>query len=168
MENLTNLQISTLEVSRRNYLSSVLDAKMYMQAIGLESTIVEGNEAFMQKKSKAMIFFHHHIHESMKAQYLTIEDLLTLWSDLNERFGHQRDIFLPNAKHKWLNLRFQDYARVSNYNYARFCITLELKLCGMEIIDRDVLEKNSVLFLHQILSYNNNIKSVDTTNTMSW
>lgn len=67
-----------------------------------------------------MIFFRHHLHESLKAQYLMIEDPLTLWSVLNERFGHHRDILLPNAKHEWLNLRFQGYARVSDYNYDQF------------------------------------------------
>ena len=94
---LTNLQILALEVSERNYLSWILDAKMHLQAIGLEGTIVEGKKTSLQEKSKAMIFFRYPIHESLKAQYLTMEDPLTLWSNFNERFKHHRDIFLLNA-----------------------------------------------------------------------
>ena len=74
-----------------------------------------------------------------------MEDPLILWSNLKERFDY-RDISLPNAKHEWLNLRFQDYTRVSDYNSIMFHVSLELQLCGVEITDRDMLEKTLITF----------------------
>lgn len=73
---------------------------MHLQALGLEGTIAKRNGASLQEKSKAMIFLRHHLHDRLKAQCLTVEDPLTLWSNLKERFDHQADIFLPNAKHE--------------------------------------------------------------------
>ena len=146
MATLTNMQIPALEVWGGNYLSWVLDAKMHLQAMSLEGTIVEGNEASLWEKSKAMVFLRRHIHKSLKAQYLTVEDPLILWSNLKERFDYQRDISLPNGKHEWLNLRFQDYARVFDYDSLLFRVSLELQLCGVEVTDKDMLEKTLITF----------------------
>lgn len=97
MASFTNLQIPALEVFETNYLSQVLHAKMHY---GLGRHYSKRNGASLQEKSKAMIFLCHHLHERLKAQCITVEDPLTLWSNLKERFDHQADIFLPNAKHE--------------------------------------------------------------------
>lgn len=55
--------------------------------------------------------------------YLTMEDPLSLWNDLKDRFDLYRAIFLPKANHVLLNLRLQDYVRASDYSSALFCIT---------------------------------------------
>lgn len=56
------------------------------------------------------------------------------------------DIFLLNAKYDWLNLRFQDNARVSDYKSTLFRISSESKLCGVDFINKDVLEKILITF----------------------
>lgn len=71
-----------LKFLEKNYLSSVLDAKMHLQAMGLADTKVKGNETFLQEKSKAMIFLRYDLHESLKAQYLMVHDPLTLWNNV--------------------------------------------------------------------------------------
>ena len=43
-----------------------------------------------------------------------VDPPLTLLNNLKGIFDHQRDIFLPKAKHEMLNLRLQDYVRVYN------------------------------------------------------
>ncbi|KAL6585657.1 hypothetical protein OROMI_002301 [Orobanche minor] len=65
----------------------------------------------------------------------------TLWKDLKERYDHQKTVILPKARYDWLHLRLQDYKSVSEYNSAMFKITSQLKLCGENITDKDMLEK---------------------------
>ena len=128
--------------------------------MGLEGTISQENQTSLQDKSKAMIFLRHHLHESLKAQYLTVEDPLMLWNDLKERYDHQRDIYLPRAKYEWTNLRLQDFAKVSDYNSELFRITSQLKLCGDNITEEDMLERTLSTF-----HASNMILRVDSENT---
>lgn len=69
---------------------------------------------------------------------MTVEDPLILWNNLKNIFDYQNDIFLQQARHKWLNLRLQYYAIVSNYDSAMFRITSELILCSEKINDQDM------------------------------
>jgi len=78
MSNLTKLEFVALDVSNNNYLSWILDAKIHLEAMNLENTIKEDNQASQQDRAKAMIFFHHHLHEELKAEYLTVKDPFTL------------------------------------------------------------------------------------------
>jgi hypothetical protein len=91
---------------------------------------------------KAMIFFHHHLHNNLKTEYLTVKNLLELWKNLKERYDHQKQVLLPKAHYEWIHLRLQDFKFVGEYNSAMFRITFELKLCGEKIINKDMLEKN--------------------------
>ena len=70
----------------------------------------------------------------LKAQYLTVTEPEVLWQELKDRFDNQPDVALPNARYQWQNLRFQDFRSVSEYNYALFKITTQLKLCGQDVI----------------------------------
>ena len=102
-----------------------------------------------------MIFLRHHLHEGLKAKYLTIKDLLVLWNNLKERYDHQKTVILPKSRYDWMHLRLQDYKTVSEYNSAMFRISSQLKLCGEKVTDEDMLEKTfstfhaSNLLLHQ-------------------
>ena len=49
-------------------------------------------------------------------------------------------MILPKARYDWLHLRLQDFKSVSEYNSALFQISSQLKLCGENIIDEDMLE----------------------------
>ncbi|XP_050217287.1 uncharacterized protein LOC126668114 [Mercurialis annua] len=146
MSNLTKLEFTALDVSGKNYLSWILDAKIHLQASGHEDTIKEGNNASTQDRAKAMIFLRHHLDEGLKNEYLSEDNPLVLWNSLKERFDHQKTVILPKARYDWMHLRLQDFKSVSEYNSAIFRISSKLKLCGETITDEDLLEKTFSTF----------------------
>ena len=146
MENLAKLEFVALDITGKNYLSWILDAEIHLEANALGETIKDGNNASNQDKAKAMIFLRHHLHEGLKAEYLTIKDPLVLWNNLKERYDHQQTVILPKARYDWMNLRLQDYKTVSEYNSAMFRISSQLKLCGEKVTDKDMLEKTFSTF----------------------
>ncbi|XP_021769517.1 uncharacterized protein LOC110733739 [Chenopodium quinoa] len=146
MSNLAKLEFVALDITGKNNLSWVLDAEIHLYAKGLGETIKEANKATPQDKAKAMIFLRHHLHEGLKNEYLTVKDPQILWSNLKERYDHQKTVILPRARYEWLNLRLQDFKSVSEYNSAMFKITSQLKLCGENIIDAEMLEKTYSTF----------------------
>ncbi|XP_049364048.1 uncharacterized protein LOC125828762 [Solanum verrucosum] len=85
MSNLSKREFVALDISGKNYLSWVLDAKIHLTAKGLGDSIIKGNKASSQDKAKAMIFLHYHLDESLKVEYLTVKDPLELWICLKGR-----------------------------------------------------------------------------------
>ena len=51
-------------------------------------------------------------------------------------------MILPKARYDWMDLRLQDFKSISKYNSALFKISSQLKLCGENITEEDMLEKN--------------------------
>ncbi|XP_021723971.1 uncharacterized protein LOC110691361 [Chenopodium quinoa] len=146
MSNLAKLEFVALDITGKNYLSWMLDAEIHLDAKGLGETIKEANKATPQDKAKAMIFLRHHLHEGLKNEYLNVKDPQILWSNLKERYDHQKTVILPRARYEWLNLRLQDFKSVSEYNSVMFKITSQLKLCGENITDAEMLEKTYSTF----------------------
>ena len=50
-------------------------------------------------------------------------------------------VTLPKARYEWIHMRLPDFKIVSAYNYAVFRIISQLKLCGENIIEEDMLKK---------------------------
>ena len=146
MANLAKLEFKALSISGDNYLSWQLDAKIHLQSKRLGDAITEENDMSMEDKASALIFLRHHIHEDLKNEYLTEEDPLGLWQSLKDRYDHQKMVILPNAQSEWLNLRFQDYSAISDYNSALFNIVSRLRLCGERIADEQMIEKTLSTF----------------------
>ncbi|XP_042380127.1 uncharacterized protein LOC121972537 [Zingiber officinale] len=146
MSNLSKLEFVALDISGTNYLSWILDVEIHLDAMGLGDTIKDGNKESLQNRAKAMIFIHHHLHEALKIEYLTIKDPLELWNNLKERYSHYKTVILPNARYEWIHLRLQDFKSVSEYNSTMFRISSKLKLCGEKITDEDMLEKTYSTF----------------------
>ncbi|XP_021971351.1 uncharacterized protein LOC110866511 [Helianthus annuus] len=109
MSNLSKLEFTALDISGNNYLPWTLDAKIHLTANNLGETINVDNQTSPQNKAKAMIFLRHHLHEDLKREYLTVEDPLELWTNIKERFDHQKLVLLPKARYEWLHLRLQDF-----------------------------------------------------------
>ncbi|XP_024014044.1 uncharacterized protein LOC112088118 [Eutrema salsugineum] len=146
MSNLTKLEITALDISGRNYMRWAVAARMHLKGNELLDTIDKTKTVPEEKKAKAMIFLFHHIHDGLKDEYITKEDHADLWQSLQDRFDHQKYVILPKARHEWLNLRFQDYKSVSEYNSALFGITSRIMLCGENISDHDMIEKTLSTF----------------------
>lgn len=135
-----------LDISGKNYLSWILDVELHLDAMGLGDAIKEANTTSKQDKVKGMIFLRQHLNKELKSEYLTVKDPLVLWNNLKERYDHQKTVSLPTARFDWLNLRFQDFRSVSEYNSALFKITFWLKLCRENIGDADLLAKTFSTF----------------------
>ncbi|KAM2595596.1 hypothetical protein TB2_040135 [Malus domestica] len=88
MANLAQLDFFALDITGKNYLTWVMDTKIHLEAGNLRETINEDNSASSQDWVKAMIFIHRHLDEGLKSEYLTIEDPLTLWKALKNRYNH--------------------------------------------------------------------------------
>ncbi|XP_026442387.1 uncharacterized protein LOC113341891 [Papaver somniferum] len=144
--NLTKLDFAALDISGNNYISWVLDAVLYLQAKNIAHTIKAGNVASQQDRALTLIFLRHHIHDGLRSEYLTVKDPQVLWSCLEDRYDHLKMVILPKAKNNWLNLRLKDFKSVSEYNSALFKITSQLKLCGENITDEQLLEKTFTTF----------------------
>ncbi|XP_070668758.1 uncharacterized protein [Malus domestica] len=141
MANLAKLDFVALDITGKNYLTWVMDAKIRMEAANLGETIKEDNSASAQDQVKAMIFIRRHLDEGLKSEYLMVEYPLTLWKALKNRYNHQITVILPMARYEWTHLRIQDFKTVAEYNSAMFRITSQLKLCGETITEKDMLEK---------------------------
>ncbi|CAN6541272.1 unnamed protein product [Malus baccata var. baccata] len=146
MANLTKLDFVALNITGKNYLTRVMDAKIHLEAGNLGETIKEDNSASSQDQANAMILIRRYLDEGLKSEYLKIENPLTLWNALKNRYNHQKTMILPRARYEWAHLRIQDFKTVTEYNSAMFRISSQLKLCGETIIEEDMLEKTFSTF----------------------
>ena len=122
MEILAKLEFVTLDIIGKN----ILDAEIHLEANALGDTIKDGNKASNQDKEKSIIFLRHHLHEGLKAEYLTVKDLV-LWNSLKEWYEQEKMIILPKDRYNWMHLRLQYYETMSEYNLAMFQISSQLK-----------------------------------------
>ncbi|XP_051137559.1 uncharacterized protein LOC127255850 [Andrographis paniculata] len=114
--------------------------------MGLENTIVRDKNSPSQDRAKVMIFLCHHIDEALKMQYVTLESPLELWERLKERYDHLRLTLLSRARSEWQSLRLQDFKTVQEYNSAMFKITSQLRHCGENVSESDMMEKTFSTF----------------------
>ncbi|XP_019246370.1 PREDICTED: uncharacterized protein LOC109226020 [Nicotiana attenuata] len=114
--------------------------------MGLADTIKDKNQASNQDRAKAMIFLRHHLDEGLKMEYLTVRDPVILWNNLKDRYDHLKMVVLPQARYDWTHLRLQDFKSISEYNSTMFGIISQLKLCGDNITNHDMLEKTFTTF----------------------
>lgn len=57
-----------------------------------------------------------------------------------------REIWLPEARRDWYNLRVMDHISISSYNSALFQITSQLEMCGHPINNQDRIDKTLTTF----------------------
>ncbi|KAK4397364.1 hypothetical protein Sango_1573000 [Sesamum angolense] len=88
-----------------------------------------------------MILLRHHLHASLKSQYLTVKNPFQLWKSLKDRFDHQKTVILPRARYEWIQLQLQDFKTIVEYNSEMFRIVSKLRLSGEDVTDEQMLEK---------------------------
>ena len=101
MSNLTKLEFVALDITRKNYLSRTLDAKIHLDAMNL--ALKEGNQASLQDCPITLIFLRHHLHEDLKSECLIVKDRITIWNDLKGRYDHQKTMILPKSRYDWMH-----------------------------------------------------------------
>ena len=85
MSNFTELEFEVLDITRKNYLSWILNIEIHLATQGLGDTIKEGNKESESNRAKSIIFLRCHLHERLKTIYLTVKDPLELWKNLKKR-----------------------------------------------------------------------------------
>lgn len=143
MANIEKLQFSALDITGADYISWTTNVEFHLESLALRETIKEVNTSTAQEKAKSVIFLRRHFNESIIHDYAYMRDPKELWKSLKERFDHQRDITLPLAKNEWKNMRFQDFNKVMNYNYAMLGIVAKLRYCGETILNLKCLRKHT-------------------------
>ncbi|GAV67173.1 hypothetical protein CFOL_v3_10682, partial [Cephalotus follicularis] len=103
-------------ITRSNYLTWTFDVNIHLISLDISQIILSGSDYPSAQKAKALIFIRHHLHENLKVEYLTEEDLVVLWQSLKDCYDHQQDVVLPYARFEWINLRFQDFKSVVENN----------------------------------------------------
>lgn len=146
MSNVEKLLFAALDLTGKNYLRWVVDAEITLASKALSDTIKDGNTSTPLDKAKAVFILRHHLSEELKNDFFTVRDPLVLWTRLKERFDHQKAIVLPKARYDWMQLRFQDFKSVSDYNSALTHISSQLELCGEPLSENDMLEKTLSTF----------------------
>ena len=108
----------------------------------------DNHEIFVTREmnAKAMILFRRHMSDSMKSEFVAVSSPKDLWDSLKDRFDHQKTIWLLEVHHNWLNLRFQDFKSVTEYNAEVCRIRALLQYCGEQLTDNDLLEKTYTTF----------------------
>ncbi|XP_019190717.1 PREDICTED: uncharacterized protein LOC109185191 [Ipomoea nil] len=117
MAALAKREFAELALDGSNFLTWALDVEIYLQSTELLDTIEETSTSTAAQK------------KSLKA-----------------RFDQQTSFVHPQAQHDWLNLRFQDFKSVTEYNSALHKIVSQLKLCKQTITDEDLIEKTLSTF----------------------
>ena len=83
-------------------------------------------------------------------QYLKVEDPADLWAQLYLRYHHQQTLYQPQTRTDWIQLRVMDFPSI-----AAHWIISQLRHCGQEISDADLIEKTLSTFppAHVMLSH---------------
>ena len=68
------------------------------------------------KKATAMIFIRRHILTFCKLSILLMRIHVHYGVALADRFDHQNDIFLHEARHEWQHLSFRGFKSANEYN----------------------------------------------------
>ncbi|GAV86966.1 hypothetical protein CFOL_v3_30392, partial [Cephalotus follicularis] len=97
MANIKNQEFIALDISGKNYLPWVFDVKLHLSAKKLKHIIEEENATSNEERVTALIFLRHHIDDGLKYEYLTVENPLELWQNLNDRFEHLKAVILSKA-----------------------------------------------------------------------
>jgi len=83
MSRLPKLDVVSLDLSSKNYMTWTSDVRTHQRSIGLFNT-KDASEmtSYNSKAAKVMVFLHYHLHDSLKNEYITREEHVDLWQSL--------------------------------------------------------------------------------------
>ena len=140
-----------------NFLEWMNDAKIVLSAEDLARTLIQPVASTTTCpnptdnipavcKWQAVILLRRHLDQTLRLQYLEVNDPADLWAQLHERFHHQQTLFLPQAHTDWTNLRVLDFPDFISFNSELHRILAQLRLCGQEVTDAELIEKTMSTF----------------------
>lgn len=138
-----------------NFLEWIHDAKTVLSAEDLArtlqppvaSTSIDGEVQIPAVcKWQALLLLRRHLDQTLRLQYLEIDDPADLWARLHARFHHQQILFLPQARTDWINLRVLDFPDFASFNSELHRIVAQLRLCGQTVTDAELIEKTLSTF----------------------
>ncbi|KAL6661794.1 hypothetical protein ACP70R_001178 [Stipagrostis hirtigluma subsp. patula] len=160
MPDLMKREFDVLAPNGSKYLAWSLDAKILLAIKDLFRTIKPKDDKDKYTPAEQVVALHD------REKYKGLVD------SLHERFEKIENVLLPHVKREWANLRFQDFKTIEDYNTALYGITTRMKLCGLKLEDKDLIEKTLSTF-HPKLTYisrqykkDNYKKYVDLSNAM--
>ncbi|KAL6646086.1 hypothetical protein ACP70R_017694 [Stipagrostis hirtigluma subsp. patula] len=175
MSDLVKREFDVLALNGSNYLAWSLDAEILLASKHLFRMIKpKDNKDKITPAEQAMELhiLRHHLSTTLKNEYMTEKNPKVLWDLLHERFEKIETVLLPRVKREWANLRFQDFKTIEDYNTKLYGITTRMKLCGLKLEDKYLIEKTLSTF-HPKLTYisrqykkDNYKKYVDLSNAM--
>ncbi|XP_056843033.1 uncharacterized protein LOC130495632 [Raphanus sativus] len=123
MSKLANLDFPALKSNGENYLDWTLDARIMLRSKGLGDTIISDNKSSDKDRYSAIYIIRHHLQESLKTQYRTMENPLDLWNALQRRYDHQKTVMLPRAQYDWKHLSYRE-RKFTTYTELIECLLL--------------------------------------------
>ena len=96
--------------------------------------------------AKALQALCRHLDTSLRREYIQVEHPVELWAQLKACFLHEKTIFLPQARHKWMSLRVMDFPDISSFNSELHHIVAQLSLCGEEVLEHELITKTLSTF----------------------
>jgi hypothetical protein len=142
------LLFEALEADRSNYLEWSIDARSYLCAEELDGSLAAIPPADISASStwKALLILRRHLDISLCKQYIQVDQPNDLWKKLEARFHHKKTIFLPHARSDWIHLRVLDFPDFMAFNAELHRITMQLRLCGEDITEKELIDKTLSTF----------------------
>lgn len=95
---------------------------------------------------QALLILHCHLDPSLCLQYIQVDNLVDLWSQLHACSHHQQTIFLPQVRSDWINLRMLEFSDFISFNSKLHRITVQLRLYGQTIVETELIKKTLSTF----------------------
>jgi hypothetical protein len=150
------LMFTPLSSDGNNFLEWINDAKTVLSAEDLAKTLITPVASTSDAPSaasvpavckwQALLLLRRHLDPALRLQYLEVDDLADLWAQLHACFHHQQTLFLPQARTDWINLRVLDFPDFVSFNSELHRIVAQLRLCGQDITDAELIEKTLSTF----------------------
>ena len=151
-----SLLFSPLQVDGSNFLYWLKHAKTILNSQDLAKAVIKPVASSSNAdatdnvsticKWQALHLIQRHLDMDLQMQYLEVDDPAELWAQLHLRFHHQRTLYQPQARTEWIQLRVMDFPSMTAYNSELHRIVSQLRYCGQDISDADLIEKTLSTF----------------------
>lgn len=136
---LESLAFPALRLDGSNFHTWKLDMNRYLIINELDKTLEEDfdNIEGVVNATKALHLISRHLDPPLKQHFMSHSTPHELWKAITARYDHLRKVLKPLALHEWVQLRFQDFANVTEYATKLNEVTARLRLTGQDHLCTD-------------------------------